>query len=152
MAPSQEPVCLPHEPAIEVGGVGQSRDPFCNVRFPCLPNGGDVFGCDIASEDTASGTGGQCYAKRTFSTSTVDPEASADDMETAAIAREAAARGVPFIAFRAVSDGVGDPLGLPGFPAQFFAYYRLAGRKAAATTVAFLERVADDTDTGWCGR
>ena len=38
------------------------------------------------------------------------------DMESAAIARAAAAKGVPFIAFRAVSDGAGDPLDLHGFP------------------------------------
>jgi hypothetical protein len=30
---------------------------------------------------------------------------------------------------------------LPGFPAQFFAYYRLAARNAAAAAAAFLERV-----------
>ncbi len=30
-------------------------------------------------------------------------------------------------------------LGLPGFPAQFFAYYRLASSNAAAATNAFLE-------------
>jgi nucleoside phosphorylase len=65
------------------------------------------------------------------------------DMETAAIAREAATRGLPYIAFRAGSDGSGDPLGLPGFPAQFYAYYRLAARNAAAATSAFLERLAE---------
>jgi nucleoside phosphorylase len=63
------------------------------------------------------------------------------DMETTAVAREAEARGLPFIAFRAASDGEGDPLSLPGFPAQFFAYYRLAARNAAAVTIAFLERL-----------
>jgi len=61
-------------------------------------------------------------------------------METAAVAREAQGRGVPFIAFRAVSDGAGDPLGLPGFPTQFFAYYRLAAHNAAAATTAFVTR------------
>ena len=148
VAPSREPVCLPHEPAIVQGGIGQSSDPFCTLRFPCLPNGGDVFGCDIASEDTASEMWGERYVKRAFFMG--DPDAPvADDMETAAIAREAAAHDVPFIAFRAVSDGEGDPLGLPGFPAQFFAYYRLAACNAAAATVAFLERVAHDTDPGW---
>ena len=64
------------------------------------------------------------------------------DMETAAIARETAERGLPYIAFRAGSDGGGDPLGLPGFPAQFYAYYRLAARNAAAAAAAFLERLA----------
>jgi nucleoside phosphorylase len=68
-----------------------------------------------------------------------------EDMETAAVAREAAARGLPFIGFRAVSDGVGDPLGLRGFPVQFFAYYRLAAQNAAAATIAVVERLAAGT-------
>jgi nucleoside phosphorylase len=67
-----------------------------------------------------------------------EPLASAD-MESAAVAREAARHGLPFIAFRAVSDGPGDPLNLPGFPAQFFAYYRLAADNAAAAAAAFVE-------------
>ena len=40
---------------------------------------------------------------------------------------------------------VGDRLfrvgSLPGFPAQFYAYYRLAARNAAEATIAFLERL-----------
>jgi adenosylhomocysteine nucleosidase len=62
-------------------------------------------------------------------------------METAAIAAAAAARGVPYIAFRAVSDGAEDPLELPGFPAQFFAYYPLAAHNAAAAASGFLARL-----------
>ncbi|MCU1427209.1 MAG: hypothetical protein JWL83_1209, partial [Actinomycetia bacterium] len=37
------------------------------------------------------------------------------------------------------SDGRGDPLNLPGFPWQFFAYRQLAGNNAAAVTIAFLK-------------
>ena len=48
---------------------------------------------------------------------------------------------MPFIAFRAVSDGDGDPLGLPGFPQQFFAYYPLAAANAAAVAEAFVARL-----------
>jgi nucleoside phosphorylase len=145
-APSRETVCLPHEPAVVVGGVGESNDPFGHTPFPCLPVGGDVFGCDVVL-DTACVSESDRHATRTLAT--VTPEAPiVNDMETAAIAHEAAVRGLPFIAFRAVSDGAGDPLGLPGFPAQFFLYYRLAARNAAAATVAFLERVAHGADTG----
>jgi nucleoside phosphorylase len=50
----------------------------------------------------------------------------------------AASAGVPFLGVRAVSDGGGDPLHLPGFPVQFFAYRQLAGNNAAALTVAIL--------------
>jgi adenosylhomocysteine nucleosidase len=64
------------------------------------------------------------------------------DMETAAVARVAAEHGVPFIAFRAASDGTSDPLGLTKPFAQFFVYYRLAARNAAAATVGFLEELA----------
>jgi len=44
---------------------------------------------------------------------------------------------LPFVAFRASSDGPGDPLGLEGF-LQFFAWYRLASRNAASATASFL--------------
>ena len=53
----------------------------------------------------------------------------------------AAERGVPFIAFRAVSDGEGDPLNLRGFPDQFYAYYPLAAHNAAAAAEAFVSRL-----------
>ena len=59
-------------------------------------------------------------------------------METAAVARVAAEKHVPFIGFRALSDGLGDPLMLPGFPAQFFVYRQYAAENAAAVELAFL--------------
>jgi nucleoside phosphorylase len=136
---SEAPVCLAHEPAIVVGGIGHSDDPFEGRPFPCQPTGGDVFGCDVALR-LRHGALGAGEARAPGPAEPQEPVA--EDMETAAIAREAASRGVPFIAFRAVSDGAGDPLGLPGFPPQFFAYYRLAAHNAAAATAAFLERVA----------
>jgi nucleoside phosphorylase len=123
---SEAPVCMPEKPAIRVGGVGESDDPFDGTQVDCIPGSNDVFGCDILAAATQDSVVG--------------------DMETAAIAREAVARGVPFIAFRAVSDGAGDPLGLPGFPTQFFAYYPLAARNAAAATIGFLGRLADSCD------
>ncbi len=126
---TDEAVCLPHEPEVVVGGVGVSDDSFGSNALPCQPGGDDVFGCDIALEEVAQ--------------SPDDVEPAVVDMETTAIAREASKLGLPFIAFRAVSDGAGDPLGLPGFPAQFFAYYRLAATNAAAATTAFLERLGD---------
>ena len=55
------------------------------------------------------------------------------------MAAVAAAHGVPFLIVRGVSDGAGDPLGLPGFPAQFFAYYRLAADNAATVVMRLLE-------------
>lgn len=131
-------VCLAHEPAIVIGGQGRTADPFAGMAAPCLPGGDDVFGCDVPSPAAQIGPGasaGEASAHAAVA-------AQAEDMETASVARAAAHRRVPYVAFRAVSDGAGDPLGLPGFPAQFFAYYRLASANAAASTIAFLERLA----------
>ena len=135
--PSQGQVCILQEPTVVLGGVGHSSDPFGGTAFPCQPNDGDVFGCDVGSGPAASGPGADRVRADGAAADTAMPIV--DDMETAAIAREAAAHGVRFIAFRAVSDGAGDPLGLPGFPSQFFAYYRLAAHNAAAATVAFIK-------------
>ena len=60
------------------------------------------------------------------------------------VAQAAAQNGVPFLGIRAASDGNGDPLHLPGFPAQFFVYRQLAGNNAAAVAVAFLRQWAAD--------
>jgi nucleoside phosphorylase len=128
-------VCVPHVPAIFVGGTGQSSDPFPSVPYGCQRNGDDVFGCDVVPTGLETAGAGSGAGEGSG-------EAVAVDMETAAIAGEAALRDLPFIAFRAVSDGEGDPLHLPGFPDQFFAYYRLAAHNAAAATVAFLERLS----------
>jgi nucleoside phosphorylase len=132
-----QPVCLPHEPAVFVGGVGVSDDPFGGNPLPCMPGTDDVFGCDIVPPSGASAARDDGVFQGPH-----PDEPAAVDMETTAIAREAAARGLPFIAFRSVSDGAGDPLNLPGFPAQFFAYYRHAASTAAEVATAFLEQLA----------
>jgi nucleoside phosphorylase len=140
-APTLAPVCVTQSLAIAVGGVGQTTDPYGGHALPCQETGNDVFGCDATADNiatTSTVTGSAVATLATFDATAL----AATDNETAAIAREAAARGLPFIAFRAVSDGTGDPLGLPGYPSQFFVYYRLAAHNAAATAVAFLERLA----------
>jgi nucleoside phosphorylase len=134
---SGQSVCMDHVPGADVAGVGRSDD--VSVPVACTSGGDDVFGCDVG---TPQGPPSQCSA-----TGTTAPPADAgagpivSDNETAAVAAEAQARGVPFIGFRGVSDGPGDPLGLPGYPTEFFAYYRLAARNSAATAMAFIERV-----------
>ncbi len=130
---SGERVCLGFEPIIAVGGAGESSDPFGSRGFVCTPGGNDVFGCDLAAP---------AALERRFSKTGValaNVALASVDQETAAIARQAVAHGVPFIAFRAVSDGAEDPLDLPGFPSQFFVYYRLAAENAAAAAVAFVQ-------------
>jgi len=139
-------VCLPHDPTMVVGGSGHSSG-FAEDPLPCQSDGGDVFGCDIAPPEAAR-------AVRTFgdagaASAAADEAFVAEDMETAAIAAAAAARGLPFVAFRATSDGAGDPLGLPGFPAQFFAYYPLAAENAASAVEAFLAALPAQQDPDW---
>jgi nucleoside phosphorylase len=125
---SGQAVCMRHRPRIFVGGLGESGDPFGSTPFSCQTNNDDVFGCDIKNLAAA---GARAVA---------DPVA--QDMETAAVARVAQAHGIPWVAFRGVSDGPGDPLDLGGFPAQFFAYYNLAAVNSAEGATKLLGRIA----------
>lgn len=148
-------VCMPEPLAVWVGGVGQSSDPFVGGAPECSPDGHPVFGCDAGGASSAALGSGDARAAssasdraalRVAADATLPARPAQDDfvavdMETAAVAQVAAEHGLRFIAFRAVSDGANDPLGLPGFPAQFFAYYPLAARNAAAAVAAFLARL-----------
>jgi nucleoside phosphorylase len=155
--PPADPVCMPEPPAIEVGGIGLSSDSYGGHPFPCTPDGDDLYGCDVPSPApsavTLAGCGNgnaACQLAGAPGGAQLEVVETADagapvtqDMETAAIGGEAVKRGLPYIAFRAISDGgTGDPLGLVGFLPQFSAYYRFAARNAAAATVAFLKQVA----------
>jgi hypothetical protein len=163
VTPAGDPACLgvPRDavrtvavmstPRVITGGDGSSADPFRGRPLPCAPGGGDVFGCHpCADHRTSPGEASRFIAE---APPFVDPAFllgylsappstpagfDADDMETAAVARAAAQHGIPFIAFRALSDGGGDPLHLPGFPFQFFLYRQLAADNAAAVANAFL--------------
>jgi nucleoside phosphorylase len=140
--PPATPVCMLQQPQIVVGGIGLSSDPYGGKAFACIAGGNDVYGCDVPPPTATSAVLHQRRALATTATADVGTPVT-QDMETAAIAREAAARGLPFIAFRAISDGgSGDPLGLTGFLPEFAAYYRFAADNAAAVTVTFLEGVA----------
>ena len=91
--------------AMELGADDSRRlFPDQNVarpRFPLQPRGQVgrfahqriLFGCDIAGGLTAAAV-----------PAAAADQLAANDEETAAVARETQARGVPFIAFRAVSD------------------------------------------------
>ncbi len=124
-------VCLPFTPAVILGGQGVSGDPFGGKDLPCAPGGDEIFGCALPAP---------------MAVTTDDVQ----DMETAAVARAAARRRLPFLGVRAASDGEGDPLGDRGFPAQFFDYYRLAAHNAADVTravVSQLSRLARDASS-----
>lgn len=133
-----DPVCLGFEPAVFVEGAGSSSDEFGTLPFRCSPNGGAVFGCDVPDAAAVPRAAAVQRLARAAQTASAADAPSSVDMETAAIGAAAARHGVPYIAFRAVSDGAEDPLDLPGFPAQFFAYYPLAAENAAAAAATFV--------------
>jgi nucleoside phosphorylase len=146
------PVHLDQTPKVVVGGDGTSSDPYGGKAVRCVPGGGDISGC--APCLLPSGSLQDAAAFAAHAPSLVDPgfvqaflqppaESTAGrdsvDEETAAVAQAARAHQVPFLGVRAVSDGGGDPLHLPGFPAQFFVYRQLAANNAATVTLAFLQ-------------
>jgi nucleoside phosphorylase len=140
--PPTDPVCMPQPPAIIVGGVGMSSDPYGGKPFACIQGGNDLYGCDLPSPapaDPAAGVPRSAVLETAVDAATPVTQ----DMETAAIVQVTLVHGLPFIGFRAVSDGgTGDSLGLVGFLPQFSAYYRFAARNAAAAAAAFLKEVA----------
>jgi len=143
------PVHLPQAPQLRVGGSGETTDPFGGAAAPCTFGGGDIAGCEpcVLSGDPARDTAelaaqgpglpglvlGALQRPPTTTSTYV-----AQDEETAAVALVAHRHSIPFLGVRAVSDGQGDPLHLPGFPAQFAVYRQLAGDNAAAVTTALL--------------
>ena len=142
--PDAPVVCLLFDPTVIFGGRDVSADPFGGRAFPCMPGGDEIFGCELPAPAVSRATI-DGFEPRQVST----PDA--EDMETAAVARAAARRRVPFLAVRAGSDGGGDPLGDRGFPAQFFDYYRLAAHNAGDVTravVAELGSLARDRSAG----
>ena len=146
------PVHLAQTPVVYVGGDGESYDTFGGHAVPCVPGGGDIAGCkpcitypgfgeDVAAfaDNTPSlvsdpGFWQAMFAPPASTTESMDSQ----DEETAAVAQVASSYHVPFLGIRSASDGHGDPLGLPGFPWQFFTYRQLAGNNAATVTMAFL--------------
>ena len=150
-----EPITMPNQPEIHFydEGIGKSADPFGGRAFPCIPLSGDVFGCNPCRspagpeapdvqrfiEDAIPFVDPEFFTSYFESPPPATTEYHAEDMETAAVAKVATELGIPFIGFRSLSDGLGDPLNLPGFPVQFFVYRQIAADNAAAMTIAFLE-------------
>ena len=154
------PVRVETDPIVIAGGLGYSSDPFNGRAAPCVsPPGPALLGCEACgapintAPDPVGTIGGtlpfldpQFYLDL-LTYFAAPPPVSGDpivvDMETAAVAEVAAQRGIPFLVFRAVSDGGGDPIfasALIGFPVQFFIYQQLAADNAAAVVTEFLQR------------
>lgn len=136
---------------IVVGGTGVTGDTYGGKALPCGPGAGDVFGCQpclapgSAPEDAAGfATSVPTYLDPGFFAAFFTPpdetttDHVAQDQETGAVLAVARDNDTPFLGIRGVSDGAEDPLHLPGFPFQFFAYRHLAADNAAAVTVDFL--------------
>lgn len=148
--PVNTPVTVGAQPKVVFGGTGVSADPFNGNRMMCVPNGGDIFGCQPCKEQAHSAADalrfqqdirpfiGTAFFTNYFRNPSPAGDA-ANDMETAAVAAVARAHHTPFLGFRALSDGKADRLHLPGFPFQFFVYYQLAADNAATVARAFLQ-------------
>ena len=154
------PVRIETDPVLRLGGLGQSADPFNGRGVPCVgPPGPSLLGCEACgaplntSPDLLGTIAGLApFLDPTFYLDLLTyfaspPPPTGDpvmvDMETAAVAKLAGERGIPFLAFRAVSDGGGDPIfasALIGFPVQFLIYQQLAADNAAAIALGFLSR------------
>jgi hypothetical protein len=161
--PPATPIRTETDPQLIVGGLGGSSDPFNGRAVPCVgPPGPSLLGCEACgapintSPDPIGTIGGVVpFLDPTFYTDLLayfsSPPGSGGetpvvgDMETAPVAKLAAENHIPFLAFRAVSDGGGDPLiasALIGFPVQFFIYQQLAADNAGGVAVEFLDRWA----------
>jgi nucleoside phosphorylase len=145
-------VTFPYTPTVLLHGDGSTTDPFGGKAAPCLQHGGDLTGCEPCP--AALGTSPDPARFVTGMVGMADPafffgllslgsggsghEFIEGDEETGTSAAVANSHGVPFIGFRAISDGTPDPLKIPGFPAQYFVYTQLAADNAAAVTMAFV--------------
>jgi nucleoside phosphorylase len=150
-APRVRLIDLKRQPRLVVGGDGSSSDNNNGEAFPCIPNGGDIFGCQPCSAPDRSllytgnffQAAGPWLRNSLISNlniaSTSNPAFDATDNETAAVQAVADAHGIPFLGIRSISDGAGDPLHLPGFPFEFFFYKQIAADNAARVAAAFLE-------------
>ncbi|TMB56164.1 MAG: 5'-methylthioadenosine/S-adenosylhomocysteine nucleosidase [Deltaproteobacteria bacterium] len=134
---------------INPGDEGHSSDPYGGRAVPCANPGTDLLGCDACGAppgDPGLGSDPTPFLDPNFFlelfqsfSGSQGGTAVIEDMETAAVARIATEKRIPFIAFRGVSDGRGDPLMLPPVPyLQFVVYQQLAADNAAAATLAFL--------------
>jgi nucleoside phosphorylase len=172
VAPLGDPLCLcssplaklplvdlKRAPLLFVGGDGSSDDNNNGVAFPAIPFGGDIFGPQpcAAPDRSLLFTGNFFQAIVPFLADGLlsnltgllmaqAPAVDAVDQETAAAQQVAEAHGIPFLGIRGMSDGPGDPLGLPGYPFTFVVYRQLAADNAAIVTEAFLQNWDDGSD------
>jgi hypothetical protein len=153
-------ITLTHAPTFKVGGTGLTTDPFGGKAFPCIPGATDIFSCRPC--DSASVTpkntlallqrllaiASPSFITGYFSSATVAGTYVSSDNETAEVAKAARRAGLPFIGFRGVSDGGGDPLHLPGYPFSFFVYQQISADNVGAVASAFIRAWRDASSLG----
>ncbi|TMC46938.1 MAG: 5'-methylthioadenosine/S-adenosylhomocysteine nucleosidase [Chloroflexi bacterium] len=146
------PVHMPNAPKFVLGGDGVTTDPVAGRAVPCVPSGGDIFGCEPCRAPSHATPDAPRLVQSVVPF--VDPNffisefeappatttnVDASDEETATVASVVEKAGLPFLGVRAISDGHGDPLMLPGFPFQFFYYRQISADNAGAMTYRFLQ-------------
>jgi nucleoside phosphorylase len=137
-------VDLGYQPDVDVGGTGMSSDGNGGQAMACIDGGGDTFGCqpctapDRVPPDPAAVPEGLLGLLRGGTSPVSTNVYDAVDQETAAAQVVADGAGLPFLGIRGMSDGPGDPLMLPGFPAQFLVYKQIAANNAARVLEAVL--------------
>ncbi|HEX3900241.1 MAG TPA: hypothetical protein VHW74_13820 [Mycobacteriales bacterium] len=153
-------ITLTHAPTFKVGGTGLTTDPFGGKAFPCIPGATDIFSCrpcDAASVTPKApltllerllAIASPSFVTGYFSSSTVAGTYVSSDNETAEVAKAARHAGLPFIGFRGVSDGGGDPLHLPGYPFSFFVYQQVSADNVGAVASAFIHAWHDASSLG----
>ena len=155
-----------HKPVLKVGGNGLTSDPVGGKAIPCVPGGNDVTGCDPCPVERHPARDASAFPAALVAFVGVDAFSgylqpagkskytyTAVDEETAAVDKVVTAAHIPFIGFRAASDGSatdggtmppgGDPIFGPlgiGFPVTFFYYRQISSDNAAIATMAFLTR------------
>ncbi|MBV8981500.1 MAG: hypothetical protein JO086_11420 [Acidimicrobiia bacterium] len=144
---------FPYTPVVLFHGDGSTTDPFGGHAAPCLQHGGDLAGCEPCpvalgtSPDpgrfvaSTEGVADPTFVTGLFALAGASGGSYIEaDEETGAVAAVVNAHGVPFIGFRAISDGTPDPFGIQNlpFPSQYLVYQQLAADNAARMTLAFV--------------
>ncbi|HVW80787.1 MAG TPA: hypothetical protein VHB69_07615 [Mycobacteriales bacterium] len=153
-------ITLTHAPTFKVGGTGLTTDPFGGKAFPCVPGVTDVFSCRPCNSASVTPQSAGAVLDRLlalanpgfitgyFASSTVAGHYVSSDNETAEVAKAARRAGLPFIGFRGVSDGGGDPLHLPGYPFSFFVYQQISADNVGSVASAFIRAWHDASSLG----
>lgn len=138
-------VHIDRTPKVIIGGSGQTSDSYAGRAFPCVPDGGNLFGCQPcdtglarlstvkASVDDIVPLASLAVVEANVAETPPESGYVANDEETASAMAVAEANHTPFIAFRGISDDNSSD-----YFAQFAVYQQLAADNAGTLELAFL--------------